>query len=98
MLVLTKMSVKQPFLADERWYFNYIFFRIPFLKSHFQLEDNCFTELSGFQPYNNANQSQVYLCLLPLEPPSHPLSKIFISLMIRITVIYFLALESSILV
>ena len=27
--------------------------------------------LCWFLPYNNVNQPQVYLCPLPLEPPSH---------------------------
>jgi len=35
------------------------------------LEDNCFTMLCWFLPYINMNQSQVYICPLPLEPPSH---------------------------
>ena len=39
----------------------------------FQL-DNCFTILCWFFPYINMNQPQVYICPLPLEPPtlSHP--------------------------
>ena len=28
--------------------------------------------LCWFLPYNNVNQPQVYVCPLPLEPPSHP--------------------------
>ena len=37
----------------------------------FLLEDNCFTILYWFLPDINMNQSQVYICSLPLEPPSH---------------------------
>ena len=37
----------------------------------FQLEDNCFTILHWFLPYINRNQPSVYICPLPLEPPSH---------------------------
>ena len=33
--------------------------------------DNCFTVLCWFLPYINMNQSQVYICPLPFEPPSH---------------------------
>ena len=40
-----------------------------FLK--FLLEDNCFTILCWFLPHINMNQPQVYICRLPLEPPSH---------------------------
>ena len=38
----------------------------------FYLEDNCFTMLCWFLPFNNVSQPQVYTCPLPLEPPSHP--------------------------
>ena len=32
------------------------------------MEDNCFIILCWFLPFINMNQSQVYVCLLPLEP------------------------------
>ena len=41
---------------------------------YFLLEYNCFTMLHWFLPYNNVNQPYVYIYLLPLEPPSHPIS------------------------
>ena len=37
----------------------------------FKLEDNCFTMLYWFLPYSNANQSQLYIYLVPLKPLSH---------------------------
>ena len=37
----------------------------------FSLEDNCFTVLYWSLPYINMNQPKVYICPLPLEPPSH---------------------------
>ena len=37
----------------------------------FKLEDNCFTMLCWFLPYNNVSQPSVYLCPLPLESPSY---------------------------
>ena len=36
----------------------------------FKLEDNCFTMLCWFLLYNNVNQLYVYICPLPLNPPS----------------------------
>ena len=45
-------------------------FLLAFLK--FLLQDICFTILCWFLPYINMNQPQVYICLLPLEPPSQP--------------------------
>ena len=41
------------------------------LKIFFLLQDICFIILCCFLPYINMNQPQVYICLLPLEPPSH---------------------------
>ena len=38
---------------------------------YFQLKDNCCTILCWFLPYINMNQPQVYVCPLPLEPPSY---------------------------
>ena len=35
------------------------------------MEDNCFTILCWFLPYNNMSQPQVYICPLHLEPPSY---------------------------
>ena len=35
------------------------------------LQGICFTILCWFLPYINMNQPQVYMCPLPLEPPSH---------------------------
>ena len=37
----------------------------------FQLKDNCFIEFCCFLSDINMNQLQVYIYLLPLEPPSH---------------------------
>ena len=45
-------------------------YSIAFLKK-FLLEGNCFTILCWFLPYINMNQPKVYICPLPLEPPSH---------------------------
>ena len=36
------------------------------------MKDNCFTEFCCFLSSINMNQPQVYLCPLPLEPPSPP--------------------------
>ena len=38
----------------------------------FKVEDNCFTTLCWFLPYNNMNQPRVYLPLLSPPPSSHP--------------------------
>ena len=38
---------------------------------YFYLEDNCFTILCWFLSYINVNQSSVYICSFPPEPPSH---------------------------
>ena len=35
------------------------------------LQDVCFTILCWLLPHININQSQVYICPLSLEPPSH---------------------------
>jgi len=40
-------------------------------KTSFLMEDNCFTMLCWFLSYINMDQPQVYMCALPLEPPSH---------------------------
>ena len=40
-----------------------------FFKNYFQLEDNCFSILCWFLPYNNMNQPWVHICPLPPEPP-----------------------------
>ena len=37
-----------------------------------KLENDCFTMLCWFLPYNNVNQPQVCICPLPFELPSHP--------------------------
>ena len=37
----------------------------------FLLEDSCFIVLCWFLPYISMSKPQVYLCPLPLEPPSH---------------------------
>ena len=41
---------------------------------YFYLKDNCFTVSCWFLPNINTNHPQVYICPLPLEPPSqsHP--------------------------
>lgn len=31
--------------------------------------ENCLTVLCWFLPYNNTNQSEVYICPFPPEPP-----------------------------
>lgn len=51
-----------------------------FLKFIFQLEENCFTILCWFLPYNNTNRPQLYIYPLLLEPPSTRLSHPFRSL------------------
>ena len=38
---------------------------------YFYLEDNCFTILCWFLSYINMNQSFVYICSFPSEPPTH---------------------------
>ena len=43
---------------------------ILFLKNIFLLGDNCFTILCWFLPYIDTSQPQVYICPLPLAPPS----------------------------
>ena len=48
---------------------------IPFMENfYFLIEDNCFTEFCCFLSNINITQPQVYMCSLPLEPPSpsHP--------------------------
>ena len=35
------------------------------------MKDNCFTISCWFLPYISMNQPYVYICPLPLEPPSH---------------------------
>ena len=37
----------------------------------FFFEDNCFPILCCFLPYMDMNQSQLYICSLPCERPSH---------------------------
>ena len=39
-------------------------------QTHFFLEYNCFTMLCQFLRYNEVNQLYVYICPLPLGPPS----------------------------
>ena len=47
------------------------------------MKDNCFTILCWFLPYINMNQPWIYICPLPLEPPSHLiLALIYVSLVI----------------
>ena len=66
----------------EKLYFNkfdkwwkmgiFLFYLLLFLKCiYFSLKDNCFTILCWFLPDINMSQPQVYICLLPLKPPSH---------------------------
>ena len=50
-----------------KWYI----FLLCFLKLFIFKGNNCFTMLCWFLPYNNVNQLLVYICPLPLEPPSH---------------------------
>ena len=51
------------------------FLRFILLCIYFSLKDNCFTVLCWFLLNINMNQPQVYICPLPLEPPSHLLSQ-----------------------
>ena len=37
----------------------------------FKLEDSCFTIVCWFLSHINMNQTEAYICPLPLEPPSH---------------------------
>ena len=41
-----------------------------FLLINFLTEGNCFTEFCWFLPNINMNQLEMYICPLPLEPPS----------------------------
>ena len=58
------------------FFFFFFWFLLSFLFSFsefsffLKLEDNCFTMLCWFLLYNNVNQLYVYICPLPLNPPS----------------------------
>ena len=58
----------------------YYSFCFSFFKFNFIFNWRIITMLWWFLPHTNTSQPQVYTCPLPLEPPSHPLPSLSVSL------------------